>query len=570
MSRSMHRDLGALTRDAFDLAIVGGGITGAALAHEATLRGLRVALVEKGDFGGATSAASSKLLHGGVRYLQQMQLGKVRESAAERAAFLRIAPHLCHYVPFLIPTYRGLAKGRALVGAGLGLYQAVIAGTDSALRGSDRQAPPPHFLSRGELLRRYPALESLPDVTGAWVIHEAHMHSSERMTLAFLRTAVANGAVVANYAAVERFVRDRERVAGVRVHDTLSGTRFEVRARLVANAAGPWIATLNDQVGVARLDRDITGFSKGAHLVTRPVVGDAAVALPTRLPNQALVSRGGRHLFVIPWRGHALIGTTNVPFEGDLDTVTVATDEVDAFLEEINQALPAARLTRRDVRHAFAGLYPLTDAVVRPEVYQGTGVYQLVDHARLSGLEGLITVLGAKYTTARRLAEQAVGLAVRKLGVPAYPSTSASTLLVGASVERAATLAADLVARHGDVLDEPTARHLVEHYGDEARGLVALGTSRADGLTPLSPLGPVVEAEVVHAVVHEMAVRLDDVVFRRTGLGTIGHPGRRALERAATLMAELLGWDAARREAEVARTDARFPMGPPSGAAEPD
>jgi glycerol-3-phosphate dehydrogenase len=561
MIESMQRDLGTLARDTFDLVVVGGGVTGAAIAHDATLRGLRVALVEKDDFAGATSAASSKLLHGGVRYLQQMQFGKVRESAVERAAFQRIAPHLCRYVPFLIPTTREFSKGRALVGAGLGVYQVLTAGADRGIADASRRAPAPHFIARDELARRYPALEALPGLTGAWVIHESHMHSSERMTLAFLRTAAAHGAALANYAAVDDFLIEGQRVVGVRARDAVTGAHLEIRAKLVANAAGPWIARLNDRLRLARLERDITGFSKGAHLITRPIVGDAAVALPTRLPNQAIVSRGGRHVFVIPWRGHALVGTTNLPFDGDLDEVGVSVDEIEAFLDEINRALPSARLTLADVRHAFAGLYPLTEDVIRPGVYQGTGVYQLVDHARSARLDGLITVLGAKYTTARGLAERAVDLAVRKIGVPARPCASATTPLAGGATDDVTSLVREVASLDTERVDEALARHLVGHYGTEATAIVALGRSRRQGLDRLSPLCEVVEAEVVHTVRHEVALRLDDVVFRRTGLGTLGHPGMAALERAAELMAETLGWDAARRAAEVTRTTARFPLG---------
>jgi glycerol-3-phosphate dehydrogenase len=548
----MRRELSALTGRTFDLLVVGGGITGACLAHDAALRGLSVALVEKGDFGGATSAASSKLLHGGIRYLQQAQPGKVRESAVERLAFLQIAPHLVRWVPFLLPTMRTPGKGRWLLGAGILAYRAIVAGHARALADPARRPPGERFMPRGELAARYPLLGALPGLTGAWVIHEAHMHSSERMTLAFLTTAARHGAVIANYLQVTGFVREGQRVAGVEAVDRASGRRLEIAARVVANAAGPWIGALNGLLGAAHLERDIRGFSKGVHLVTRPLLGDAAVGLPTRHRAQAVIQRGGRHIFVIPWRGRSLIGTTNVPFAGTPDEVRVTRADIDGFLDDINRALPGAELTAADVRHAFAGLYPLTEEEIKPDVYQGTGCYQLVDHAARGEAEGFVSVLGAKYTTARRLAERATDLVLRKLGRRPVPCTTQAAPLAGGDIDDLAAFRRSVADRHGQRVSGMVLDHLIAHYGREAEVLLADPAPRA--LDPLSPDLPIVEAEIRHAAMREMALHLDDIVFRRTGLGTLGHPGEAALARAAAIAGEVLGWDAARQRAEIART----------------
>jgi glycerol-3-phosphate dehydrogenase len=555
----MTRDLSALTGRTFDLLVIGGGITGACLAHDAALRGLSVALVEKGDFGGATSAASSKLLHGGIRYLQQAQAGKVRESAVERLAFLRIAPHLVRWVPFLLPTTRAPGKGRWLLGAGILAYRAIVAGHARALADPARQPPGESFLSRQEVLARYPLLGTLPGLTGAWVIHEAHMHSSERMTLAFVKTAARHGAAVANRVEVTGFLREGARVAGVVAIDRESGRRLEMAARVVANAAGPWIGALNGLVGAAHLERDIRGFSKGVHLVTPPLLGDAAVGVPSRHRAQAVIQRGGRHLFVIPWRGHSLIGTTNVPFEGTPDEVAVTRADVDGFLDDINRALPGAGLTAADVRYAFAGLYPLTEEEIRPDVYQGTGFYQIVDHAARGEAEGFVSVLGAKYTTARRLAERAVDLVFRKLGRRPVPCTTHSTPLVGGDIDDLAAFRRAVADRHGQRASAVVLDHLVAHYGREVE--VLLADTAPGALDLLSPDLPIVEAEIRHAAAREMALHLDDIVFRRTGLGTVGHPGAAALARAAALAGAVLGWDAARQRAEIDRVERHYAWG---------
>ena len=554
----MRRDLSRLTRAEFDVLIVGGGITGACLAHDAALRGLSVALVERQDFGGATSAASSKLLHGGVRYLQTLQLGKVRESAVERACFQRIAPHLIRWVPFLIPTYRGVRKGRALLAAGIAAYELVCRGHDTNVPPSLR-APRGRYLSPGEIAREMPALLGSGTLTGAQLLFEAHMHSSERMTLAFLRTADREGAAIANYAMVEDFVLAGSAVRGAVVRDVPSSECFEVHARLTVNAAGPWIPSVNQRLAVGRLPRPITHFSKGAHIVTRQIAPRFAVALPSARQGASLVSRGGRHIFAIPWRGHSLIGTSDSPFQEDLDAVGPSDQDIDDLLEDVAAVLPDARLGRGDVRHAFAGLYPLTGEAVRPHVYRGTGTYQVVDHAGRDGVDGFVSVVGAKYTTARRLAAGAIDVVMRKLGRARVPCRTAAFPLVG-FVPDPEAYTATLVREHeGRRVEAATVAHLVAGYGSEAGDLLR-GVPQS--LARLTLWRESIEAEVTFAVREEMAVRLEDVVFRRTGLGTLGHPGLECLRRCAEIMAGELGWtdDETRRQVEAA--DARFPIRP--------
>ena len=268
----MQRDLDRLSRDEFDLLIVGGGISGACLVHDAALRGLSVALIEKRDFGGATSSASSKLLHGGIRYLQQARIDKVRESAMERAAFQAIAPHLSRYVPFLIPAYPGLARGRATLATGVAIYEWLTSGPNARIPDRAKRVPRASRDQVAAWLRQVDALSPRERPTGASVIYESHLHSSERMTLAFLKTASANGAAIANYVEAGAFVRHGDRVSGVHARDALTGREMRIGARLTINAAGPWIGGLDQKLGVRPLDRQITGFSRGAHIVTRQIL----------------------------------------------------------------------------------------------------------------------------------------------------------------------------------------------------------------------------------------------------------------------------------------------------------
>jgi glycerol-3-phosphate dehydrogenase len=559
----VRRDLDRLGRDEFDVLIVGGGISGGCLAHDAALRGLSVALIEKGDFGGATSAASSKLLHGGIRYLQQARIDRVRESAAERAAFQIIAPHLTRYVPFLIPTYRGFSRGRTTLAAGVAMYEWLTAGPNAHIADPAKRVPRP---SREQVAAWRPQIEALSPrekPTGASAIYESHMYSSERMTLAFLKSASARGAAIANYVCADAFFRKGNRVSGVVARDALTDREVRIGARLTVNAAGPWIGKLDQQLGAGPLRRQITGFSRGAHIVTRQILADVAIALPTPRRTQAVVTRGGRHVFVIPWRGCSLIGTSDRTFTGDPDDVHPIDEDVEDLLHDVNGGLPGAGLTRADVRHAFAGLYPLSDETLSDDVYQGTGDYSIVDHAAVHHVEGCISMLGAKFTTARRLAERTTDLLLQKLGKPPVPAATRSTPVVGGEMRDLAAFSSDVHRRLGR-LGPAVLAHLIASYGTEIDEVVG-GAEQL--LEPVTPDRESLGAEVAFAVEREMAVCLADIVFRRTGLGTLGHPGLSCLRRCADIIGVRLGWGADQKDHQIRQTERQFPIG--AGLSEP-
>ena len=554
----MRRSLATLDRTSFDVVIIGGGITGACLAHDAALRGLSVALIEREDFGGATSAASSRILHGGIRHLQRLRLDKLRESAQERMHLRRIAPHLVRWVPFLVPTDRTLARGRWVLAGGMALY-ALLGGADEA--GDDLRVPSGTYFDRSALGREAPSLTADSRFTGAFVLNECHLHSSERMTLAFIKTAVRNGAVVANYVASEGLLREGRRVVGVRARDIGHGDELRIRARVTVNAAGPWLPGLNARFAVGPLRRPVNGFAQGAHIVTRQVLEPYAAAFPTQRASGALVDRGGRHVFVIPWRGHSLIGTSNRPFGSEPGDVRPEAQDLVDLLEDVNRAMPSAALRRDDVLHAFAGLYPLTARRIDADAYQGTGDYQIVDHGEHGLADGIVSVLGAKYTTARRVAELATDLICRKLGRSDAPCRTREMPLVG-RLPDGMPLRRRIGESYGNALDPAVVESLLRHYGEEADNVLRGAASDSSLLRPVAAGRETIEAEVVYSVEHEMATRLADVVFRRTGLGTLGHPGDSGLERCATIMAERLGWSEARRTDELRRTRACFPVPP--------
>ena len=565
----MNRNLSELQSNIFDLVIIGGGITGACLAADAAMRGLSVALVEKGDFGAATSSASSKLLHGGIRYLQQLNFVKVYESAKERIYFQQLAPHLTYYVPFIIPTYTSFTKGKFVMRSAMKLFEIICTGQNNILSDASKRVPASHFLSRQDVKKVVPDLQS-DNITGGVVFYESHMYSSERMTLGFIETAQQHGASAANYLEVESFLgADNGCVRGVRVKDLLNGESFDIHSALVVNAAGPWIPMLNNNIGQSggsakKVEGVINAFSKGAHIITRQLTQGHAVALPTKKQNQAVINRGGRHVFIIPWRGYSLIGTTYRPYKGDLDDVHATENDINEMISDINSALVPDMgievLRRDDVLHAFAGIYPLIDDVINTNVYQGTGKYQIVDHSKTDKLDGLVSVFGAKFTTARLLAEKALDQITPRFDKKLGRCKTRSARLASGNIEDIQSFREEQKSRYGSMLAEPVINNLVTNYGANIHRVIELIEADKRLAEELVPDRQIVAAEIVYAARHEMACHLDDFVFRRTGLGTLGSPGEDVLRHCATLMAQELGWDQNRIDREVQQTLSGFPV----------
>ena len=554
----MHRDLKRLADGRFDLLVIGGGITGAFLALDAVLRGLSVALVDKSDFGAYTSSASSKLLHGGIRYLPKGQFWKVRESHRETAIFQHIAPHMTRWIPFLVPTESGsLMKGRAAMKAAMALYGLCSAGLDRLIDDPGKKAPDRTFLPAEQARAVCPLLTSRQGLTGAQILWESHMFNSERMTLAVIKSAVHRGAEVANYLEVRELLVHRGQVIGARVTDRLGGAGFDIQARVTINAAGPHVQAINDSVPELRLERRLTGFSKGVHLVTRQVEPEYALAMTMAKKTEGFVSRGGRHFFIIPWRGCSLIGTTNVPFTYHLDRVRVKEADITEFLADINAALPEIHLTREDVRYAFCGIYPLIARDIRTDTYQGTGEYQVIDHDRANGIKGIITALGAKYTTARHVAERSLDLAMRKLAQQGSPCLTGTTRLFEGDINDIQEFRSQCHQTYAGDLSPEVLDAMIANHGAAVHELVAEG-QKLDLLQPTAVDREVLDIEIRHAVHAEMAVTLDDLIFRRTGLGTIGHPGALAVQRCAELMGGVLNWDDAERQRQIALVEARY------------
>jgi glycerol-3-phosphate dehydrogenase len=396
----MKRDLGRLADREFDLVVVGGGIYGACAAWDATQRGLAVALIDRGDFCSATSAHSFKIVHGGIRYLQHGDIFRVRQSSGERRAFLRIAPHLVRPLSIAIPTYGHAMRGKALLRAGMTLYDLLTADRNEGIRDPGRRIPPGRTWNRREILDRFPGLDPA-GLTGGAVFCDGQMLNPPRLVLAFVRRAEVEGAAVANHVEATGFVIESGRVRGVRARDALTGVEFVIRSRMVLNATGPYAERLLATSLGRGLDPAGT-YSRDACFVVKRRVVDHALAVQgaTRDPD-AVLSRGERHLFLVPWRAFTLVGVWHVVYGGDPDSFTVTEGELQRWIDEMNAAYPGAALTLDDVSTWNAGLVPFGENEPGAGNLRYGHRSRLVDHEAAHGLHGLVTLIGIRYTTGR-------------------------------------------------------------------------------------------------------------------------------------------------------------------------
>lgn len=539
----VERDLDKLKGRTFDLLVVGGGVCGVCIARDAALRGLSVALVERNDFAHATSAASSKLIHGGLRYLKNFELSLVRESLRERRIWQSIAPHLVYPLSFVLPNYkRRHSSKRWMLRAGLTLYD-LLAYDRNQLDDPQQRISAHKMLSRDEALALVPGLDP-EQLIGAVQYWDCQMYSPERLALSCAIDAAERGAVLANWAGVTSFVREGDRIAGAVVEDRLGGDSVEVRAKMVVNASGPWADRLLGKA-MGESSHHLVR-SKGIHVIVRDLTGDTAVAFETK----------HGHFFILPWRGRSLIGTTDAIYEGDPDDFAVTDKDIDDFLMVINGGMPSADLTRDDVIHFYGGLRPLVESSPGEGTYGASRRSEIIDHAAEGGPKGLLSAMGGKWTTARHIGEQVVDRVVEHLGGDRAACRTDTTPVPGGDFVGWAAMLADTHAQRPE-LSPQRIEHLARNYGTRLGEIVDL---ERDDASLAEPLGDRMErrSEVAYAVRREMARRLDDVVFRRTGIGTLGDPGADVLRAVADQMAKELSWSEAERDEQIVAVQARF------------
>ena len=542
----------------YDVVVVGGGIYGISIARDAALRGLTVALLEKEDFGHATSSNHHKIIHGGFRYLQHCDLRRMRESIRERSILLRIAPHLVRPLPFLIPTSRHPLQRKLLMSAALKLNDLISFDRNRNLKVRNK-IPAGRVISKDECLNLCPVLNQRM-MTGGALFFDAQVQNPARLNLAVLLSAVQSGATAANYVSASQFIREGNNIIGVRATDVLAGDSFPVRARLVVNCAGPWAGHVLEDLG-ASVKPFLTSLCKAFVLVTRRLTAEIALGVPSRFEyrdSDAVIKKGFRYFFITPWRNASLVGTFQSPYRGAPESVAVTELEIRSAIDEINAALPGAGLTRADVTSILKGIVPASESGSQGVDVQLKKQHEIYDHAAEDGINGLISVLGVKYTTARSVAEKTVNLVCKKFGRETPRSATAEKPVHGGDIgsfEEFLTLALDKKPAH---IAPETIHHLVQTYGSSYQDILRYCDTDSRWSRGIAAESPSITAQVVHGVRAEMAQKLADVIFRRTDLGTAGYPGHEAISTCAEIMASELGWDHKRVSHELSEVDSHF------------
>jgi glycerol-3-phosphate dehydrogenase len=510
----------------FDLVVIGGGINGAGIARDAATRGINVLLLEMNDFGSGTSSWSSRLIHGGLRYLEHGELPLVYESLQERRRLRRTARHLVGRIRINIPIYQGGKRGMLLLRAGMLAYDLLSLG---------KRLPRHRMLNRTEFLENEPGV-SANGLKGGAQYHDAQVTYAERLVLENVIAAHTAGATVRNYSPVTGIDIEQGKVRAVRYTDPGTGEDTEIRTRVIVNAAGPWVDFVLQAAN--RPMPELMGGTKGSHIVTGRFEGSPKDAFYIEAYIDA------RPFFVIPWNGQYLIGTTDIRYKGDPGQASASDEEIGYLLSETNRVFPGAKLTREDIHFAYAGVRPLPIQSRKPESAI-TRRHIIRNHQRTA--RGLLSIIGGKLTTYRSLAEQVTDRVVKMLGTNSGACRTREVFLPGAL----GLTAAKVELGEFDGLSEAGADRLLGVYGGRGRRVIDLAYDRPELGAALNADRTVLAAEVVFAVREEFARNLTDILHRRTMVGLSPDLGESIAEPAARVAAQELGWSASETERQL-------------------
>lgn len=532
MSRQIPQDIAEYP---YDVIVIGAGINGTGIARDAAMRGLKVLLLDKEDISSGTTQWATRLIHGGLRYLQYYEFSLVRESLRDRELLFRIAPHLVRPLGFCVPIYNYMERGPLLIRMGMILYDALS--FEKTVGGHS-------MLSVEKTLEHYPGLNP-EGLKGAAFYYDGQSEYAERIAVENAISARDHGATVVTYAKVGRLIIEGGNVTGVEFTDELNGGKYEAHAPVTVNVAGPWVDEVLDSMD--RPEDKMVGGTKGSHIVVDPFPGAPDTALYIEAESD------GRPYFIVPWNGRYMIGTTDIRYDGDLDKIVADEEEIEYLVEETNRVIPEAGLTREEVLFTYSGVRPLpyqpegsTSSVTRSHV--------IYDHAEEEPeIGGLISIIGGKLTTFRNLSRETVDEVHNKLHLHAPPSNTGKIPLPGGTTEDFEAFAADFKA-HSGLTDELSER-LIKLYGVRAPEVLALAgddhSLKMPLTSPASVENGLIGAEVIWAFEEEMAETLADVLLRRTMVGYDSHVALDLDEAAAEIAAKHLGWDAERTKREV-------------------
>jgi len=517
-----------ISENTFDVIIIGAGINGAGIARDAAMRGLQVLLLDKGDIGGGTTSWSTRLIHGGLRYLEYAELGLVRESLRERETLLRIAPHLVKALPILLPLYEKAARGPLTIRAGMIAYD---------MLSLDKSLPRHRMLTRDEALVEVPGLNR-NGLRAAAIYYDGQVEFAERLVVENVLSAKQHGATIVTHARVQ-MLSGQLTAPGwvVEFVDVRTGAAFAPRGRIIVNAAGPWV----DEVltGVEGSSQRLIGGTKGSHIIVNSFAGAPSTALYVEAESDK------RPFFIISWNGRYLIGTTDNRFTGDLDHVVIEDDEIDYLLRETNRVIPTARLTRDEVLYTYAGVRPLayTENDNEEKITRRHFIRESKDQDRL------LSIVGGKLTTYRNLAEETVDLIGRKLGHSLPRCFTANAALPGADRGQFPSFSEQF--KRGSGPSSQISERLLRVYGTRAPEILQLAAQDKTLAENFDEETGALAAEVIFSFQEEMAETLADCLLRRTMVGLNSSAGIGADVRAAAIAREHLGWSESRVHEEL-------------------
>ena len=541
----MKRDIDTWANQSFDIVIIGGGINGSAVAWEAALRGYSVALVERGDFGWATSSNSAKIAHCGMRYLQHADLNRMKTSIRERINLVQNAPQLVDSLPFIMPVYGHGIKGKEAVATYLKVYD-LLSRQKAQLSDPDRRVKNSGMLPPDDVLAIMPGI-SMEGLTGAGIWQEGQMHNTERLLLAYLKSANSQGAKIANYADVTEITHENNRVTGVKIDDLHGGNSITVRAELVINATGPW--AVHSLLSEELRHSSTYGIhaSKAFSLLTKSFTNSVAFTFPIKpmyADKKALIDKGCSMQFAIPWRDSTMVASLHLACETDNpDNISITAEEISMYIELINEGYPKANLSHADIKNILWGIIPAEEKGSAAPLKH----HKIIDHQKTDDLSGLLTIVGVKYTTARDVAEETIAIAEKSLELRKTASTSAERPLFGGDIARISEFQNEALIEYSPKVQNETVIRLTRTYGTEISAIMKLVEEHHELGEQIADTG-ILRAEVIYAMRYESALTLADVILRRTQMGSLERPSDIALEDTASLMANELHWSDAVKE----------------------
>ncbi|WP_026733770.1 glycerol-3-phosphate dehydrogenase [Fischerella sp. PCC 9605] len=524
-------NLQVVSNNTYDLVVIGGGINGAGAARDAALRGLKTLLIEKNDFSSGSTSWSTRLIHGGLRYLESFEFDLVRESLREREILLHIAPHLVKPLLLTIPIYGDHSRPYRKIQAGMVLYD--ILSFDKTLL-SHRMLPKRKF----QLL--FPDLD-FEELRGGAQYYDCQVAYAERLCLENILAAQEAGATVLNYVKVKQLHQQNNRIAALTCSDCFTGEEVTVKLNsrtVVVNTSGPWVDQILESITPdgstpSSSESKKIGATKGSHIIVDPFVGAPMTALYVEAKTD------GRPFFIVPWLGKYLIGTTDKRFHGNLDQIKADNSEIDYLLTETNRIIPIARLSRQDVKFTYSGVRPLPwEESKQPGKI--TRKHILYDHTK-EGIVNLISLIGGKLTTYRQVGEEIVDAVYRKLGSQAPVCPTKQKPLPGAILPNDPRLKKAL-DDYSDVIPPTSIHHLFSIYGAKAVEVLALTDKSSDLAEAIAPELPDIKAQIVYAVNSELARTLVDIARRRTSLAMLSHYGLDLLPVMTEILAKHCGW----------------------------